>query len=107
MKKKSKIFIFCMIFVVKITPAQQIPLQPNTVKGLQPGSFPRIVLINEQRVEKSMVSPRFYVNNLGFFCKQELKFRAATGLPMVFRLGSLQYCDRMEGKKNAGILPAY
>ncbi len=107
MKKKSKIFIFCMIFVVKLSFAQQIQLQSNTVKDFTTVPIPRPVLINEQNVEKSMVGPRFYVNNLGFFCKQELKFRAATGLPMVFRLGSVQYCDRMEGKKNAGILPAY
>ncbi len=107
MKKKGKIFIFCMIFVVKFSVAQQISIETNTVKGFNVGSFPRSVPLNSQDVEKILVSPKFYVNNLGFFCRQELKFRSVTKIPMVFRLGSVQYCDRMEGKKNAGLLPAY
>lgn len=107
MKKKSKIFIFCMIFVVKLSFSQQISLEANTVKSFGVSVFPRSVPLNRQDVEKMLVSPKFYVNNLGFFCRQELKFRAVTKIPMIFRLGSVQYCDRMEGKKNAGLLPAY
>lgn len=47
----------------------------------------------------------FYCSQLGFFCKTELKFEAATRIPFKFRLGSIQYNDWLEGKKNAGILP--
>ncbi len=107
MKKNTKFFIFCMIFVVGSTSAQQIQLQVPLVKDIRFSSFPRSVPVNLQDVEKIFLDPRFYVNNLGFFCRQELKFQARTSLPLVFRLGSVQYCDRMEGKKSAGILPAY
>ncbi len=107
MNKKGKFFIFCMIFVVETTSGQQIQLQTNTVKGFTQGYFKRTVPLNSQDVEKIILNPKFYVNNLGFFCRQELKFQAATSLPVVFRLGSVQYCDWMEGKKNAGVLPAY
>lgn len=55
----------------------------------------------------SVLPSNFYCTQLGFFCKKELKIEAATGIPFKFRLGSLQYNDWMEGKKNAGILPAY
>jgi hypothetical protein len=34
-----------------------------------------------------------------------LKFESVTKIPFRFRIGSLQYNDWMEGKKNAGILP--
>jgi hypothetical protein len=107
MNKKSKFFIFCMIFVVKVTSGQQIQLKTNTVKDFTASPYSRPVPLNAQDVEKIILNPKFYVNNLGFFCRQELKLQAATSLPLVFRLGSVQYCDRMEGKKNAGILPAY
>ncbi len=49
----------------------------------------------------------YYYSQLGFFCKTELKFESATKVPFKFRLGSVSYNDWLEGKKNAGIIPAY
>ena len=40
----------------------------------------------------------YYSSRLGFFCKQEIKLEKATKIPFKFRLGSVQYCDWMEGK---------
>ena len=54
-----------------------------------------------------VISPDYYTQNFGFFCKKELQFEKVTKVPFKFRLGSVQYCDRMEGKKTAGIIPAY
>ena len=41
----------------------------------------------------------YYSSRLGFFCKQEIKLEKATKIPFKFRLGSIQYCDWMEGKR--------
>lgn len=52
-------------------------------------TVPRISLLN-------LPDASYYVRNLGFFCKQELKLDKVTGVPVRFRLGSKEYVDRME-----------
>ena len=59
-----------------------------------------------QQKSTTVLPPNFSCTQLGFFCKKEMKFESATKIPLRLRLGSLQYNDWMEGKKNAGILPA-
>lgn len=43
------------------------------------------------------VPPDFHTRNFGFFCRQELKMQQAH-IPLTFRLGSMEYCNRMEQK---------
>lgn len=40
----------------------------------------------------------FYAKQLPFFCSKELQVQKLTGFPIKFRLGSVEYCDKLEGK---------
>lgn len=63
-------------------------------------------VISQNAQPATVLRADFYCTQLGFFCKKELKLESVTRIPFRFRLGSLQYNDWLEGKKNAGILPA-
>lgn len=107
LSKKCKILAFCTIFVVNATTAQQNLLKTSTSKTYKNQPSLQFSPLRSQFYSLAPVPANFYVKNLGFFCRQELKLEAITKIPFKFRLGSVAYCDRMEGKRNAGIQPAY
>jgi hypothetical protein len=47
---------------------------------------------------QSMIPADFYYCRSGFFCKREWELEKATHIPFRFRLGSLDYCNALEGK---------
>jgi hypothetical protein len=107
MPKTFKILFFCMIFVSGPAIAQSDTVIHSVAKPSLAGNSLMGAVFSPVYFLNAVVPPDFYVNNLGFFCKKEIKFEAVTGIPFRFRLGSVEDCDRLEGKKNAGILPAY
>ena len=45
--------------------------------------------------------PNFYSLHLSFFCRKDLQVENAIKVPLHFRLGSVAYCDALEGKNNS------
>ena len=63
------------------------PLTANAAVSLSKTASPR-TLEND-----------YYTRHFGFFCKRELEFEKTTRIPLRFRLGSLEQCNTLEGKR--------
>lgn len=72
-----------------------LPLAPGKTSSTYAGN-----IVKETGIPP-IVPANYYTTNLGFFCKKELQFEKLTKLPFKFRLGSVQQCDRLEGKVTA------
>lgn len=51
------------------------------------------------RFPNAVIRPSWYTENLAGFCRPEWKLEKATGIPLRLRLGSLEYVNRLEGKR--------
>ena len=61
-------------------------------------SCTNIALIKYPLVQ-NQISGNFYAKQLPFFCSKELQLQKAVGIPIKFRVGSVEYCDKLEGKR--------
>ena len=103
MNKKDKIIFFCMIFVANAIFSQKLPDGPlrlsilsTPVHTISPAKL--TIKTAPLSTKKEVLTSDFYVRQLSFFCRQEIKFEKATKIPFKFRVGSVEDCDRMEGK---------
>jgi len=88
--KRVCLFVNLFLFAFFYGQAQ---VRTDSIKLLMPlrDSTIRLLPLN--------IPANFYSANTGFFCKKELLLEKKTKIPFRFRLGTLEYCDRLEGKK--------
>jgi hypothetical protein len=53
-----------------------------------------------------LLAQDYYASNVGFFCKKEILLQKTIKIPVKFRLGSVRYCDALEGKTANLMFPA-
>jgi hypothetical protein len=101
------------LFLLFITFATNQVLCQTTFKYVTAKSvFGNVVIFKQPTATKQpytispnmLVRSSFYCDNLGFVCKQEIKIQKAIKFPFVFRIGSVQQVDYLEGKRGASIL---
>ncbi|MEO5997670.1 MAG: hypothetical protein ABIN89_13100 [Chitinophagaceae bacterium] len=64
----------------------------------KPGVSILIKSSNQAFYSSLIILPDYYTKHLGFFCQKELQLEKTTRIPLRFRLGSLEYCNKLEGK---------
>ena len=128
MQRKKTFLVVCVSILTSVAAAQSLrplavekivfshtifPATPDFAPGAPAGSglfmarpiLPMASAIRDTlprlsfaTMASSRLSPDYYSTHLGFFCKEELVIQKVTRLPLYFRLGSLESCNRMEGK---------
>jgi hypothetical protein len=53
---------------------------------------------NREELPEKMIPSDLYYCQSGFFCKREWQLEKATHIPFRFRIGSLDDCNKLEGK---------
>lgn len=86
--------IFLMIIITGNSQVIRDTVYPNKIYFNTAPAFPL-----------AQLPGNFYTENMGFFCKKELAIQKLTSIPIKFRLGSVPYCDALEGKNNVHLKP--
>lgn len=84
---------------------QEQSYRPAAVQGLFPPPITPLLLKDQKSStlltasSKSYSPPLVYCyEDLAFFCRLEVRMEKASRIPVKFRLGEVQYTERMEGK---------
>ena len=74
------------------------PLIFSTQSRLIPFNFTNVTPQTLTQKIQTLSLSETYWEELGFFCKMEIKMEQKARFPVKFRLGTVDYVDRLEGK---------
>ena len=90
----KRIIVIPLLLLSPTTFAQGLMKDAPLLKpGIAEYSMPTLYKIRQEQA----IPQNYYTQCFGFFCRQELKMQQAH-IPVTFRLGSMDYCNRMEQK---------
>lgn len=83
----------------KVAPVSmyKLPKKLPTI-GFHAVSHPQMAIqpVFQAPLVVTTINNNYYTQRFGFFCKRELLMEKATGVAFRFRLGSLDYCNKIE-----------
>lgn len=94
--------IFLISSLFSLAQKVKYPLQVFLNKPLVTSA---ITLANNEKQDimiaysKNIIPQNHYTAHLGFICKKEIQFEKLTKVALRIRLGSLQQCNYLEGKR--------
>jgi hypothetical protein len=86
--------VFLLIFFTAIS----VHAQQNTDSVINKKLFLTSTFIKPVFTSSYTIPANLSTQHLPFFCDKEYKLEKMTKIPFRFRLGSVEYCDKMEGK---------
>jgi len=101
MNLKKKTFIAATVKLVFSVSLLQAQTSRDSVKHIafQPVSAYNSTTVLKQPIFRNNLPGNFYVKQLPFFCSKELQVQKTIGIPVKFRLSTVEYCDKLEGKR--------
>ena len=97
-KKKTFIALIVKLLFCFVYTQAQNSYDSTKQKNAQLPVFSNIIYPLKKTAFPNQLPGNFYAKQLPFFCNKELQVQKAIGIPIKFRVGSVEYCDKLEGK---------
>jgi hypothetical protein len=95
---KNSLKRICLFVILFLITSASIHAQQLNIMGHQQIGMSQQKMDSLKNIPIRLIAPDNYTQNLAFFCKKEIQMEKITKIPFKFRLGNIDYVDRLEGK---------